>query len=367
VRWPGQIHATPIGVDVTPGAITLAQSAPNADGVVPALEHSAILDRPSGGPVSDAEAERVMGVLARRGFRGRSIVLGMSGPNVAGEVITLPPLTSKAPLDTLARAELARLRRWDDRAIECAWWALPAGAAMPGIGASAGVGGAAGPGAGATSAMTVGAQHSHVESLLTPWVAAGADVLAVDVRSLAIWRAVMPSLPPGRGVTSVVIDTRRDGATILIFAGRTLVYERSLSDLAMGKAMLLAAQRLGVEPAVVHELWCATDAAALASTPGGRSVLDVLHDCAAPTVRALAEEARVSGAYASGRFAAGDGPESVVLLTGDAAALPGFADLISREGLAGAALINCPPALLAARGLSTWHVPSRTTRARRAA
>ncbi len=363
MKWSGDAGRRVIGVDVTPAAIVLAQSRPHA-GASQHVERFAVLDRAAGGPVSEDEAARVMGVLARRGFVGRRLVLGLSGPNIAGEVISLPAITSKAPLHALACAELARLRRWDEQTMECAWWTLPASAPAPVGGAAASGGPSASAG---TSAMCIGAQHAHIEPMLAPWLAAGADVVAVDARSLAMWRSAVPSLPSARGVLSMILDVRRDGATILVFAGRTLVYERSLADLAMSRAIALAGERLGVAPAVVHELWTCANASAIPAALGGSAVLDVLRDCATTTVRSLAEEARVSGAYASGRFSATLGEGSVVLICGDAATLPGLADLLAAEGLAGVRLVEGQPSLLAARGLSIWCPPTHASRARGAA
>lgn len=65
-------------------------------------------------------------ILGRRGFVGRTISIAPSTGSCSSHVIELPPVDSGAPVDQLARMEIARERKCGPDEFELGHWTLPA-------------------------------------------------------------------------------------------------------------------------------------------------------------------------------------------------------------------------------------------------
>ena len=118
----------------------------------------------------DAEELRWAGsVLARRGFVGNKVSITPSTSVCSSHVIELPPADSGAPIDQLARMEIARERRCSPEDIEFGYWALPQRGK-------------------AQETLAVACPRSTVDSTLDLYEESGFVVTGLDLLELAVCR-----------------------------------------------------------------------------------------------------------------------------------------------------------------------------------
>lgn len=309
----------PIGLDVGSTRIKAVQLRHGPTG--PELVHATSIQRMRAGePFGPAEAARLAGVLRRQGFVGHRVVTSLPPGKLLSGVMELPPVSSGAPLDLIARQELARATKSDPGAIEVSWWVLPGGARA----------------AEGTHAMAVGCKHEDALELLDAMSAADLDVLAIDAPATALATAVAP-MSGSAGELSGMVDIGHSGAMVVMLLGRMVVYERVLGECGVGRLLDGLAARLGAERAdaevLLKSVGCRGNSAGGEPHPGRRSTdeEDVRADVRAVAtgfVDALIGELRLSMSYAMRRF---DAPMPRVLLTGGAAAMPGLGERVSEQ------------------------------------
>ena len=229
----------PIGVDVGSRWIKAAQVSGAAGRV--RLEAAALIPRAgTDAAPSPAELTQLADVLERQGFAGRRIVLSAPPQSLLTATVNLPPRGSGAPLEQIARMELARAHRCDPQQLSVAFWELPQAA---GPGASGAIGATGAPkasgasGAGATKqlestgAMAVACSSEQANPLLDAFEAAGFDVVGLDVSWLALRRACAPLLGEAgdTGVTGI-IDLGARSARVIALKQGVIVYERLLGE-----------------------------------------------------------------------------------------------------------------------------------------
>ena len=71
-----------------------------------------------GGPVDSTDADQLRNLIAKGGFKGRRVVLAVPCKQLLTGIMELPPRSSGAPLDQLARNELSRLHRCEPDSFE---------------------------------------------------------------------------------------------------------------------------------------------------------------------------------------------------------------------------------------------------------
>ena len=122
----GTARYSPIGLDVGSRCIKAVQFSRSHKGL--RICAVACIDRSGKGTaILAAEAAALRDILARQGFRGRKLVLGGPPARLLSGVMELPPRASGAPLDQIARIELARAHDCPPDSIDLSWWELPAG------------------------------------------------------------------------------------------------------------------------------------------------------------------------------------------------------------------------------------------------
>lgn len=317
------------------------------------------------GVLSTAEAIRVRGVLERHGFHGLSVVMRVPDTKMVKQVMELPPRQSGAPLDQIARGELARACRCGPDQMEASWWELPSGAR-----ASEG-----------THMMGVACAHASAEEVIAGAESAGLRVDALDTLSTAVRRACLRVAPidalamvaSGTGSSGssgtladglcMIVDLGWHGATIGVFVGDMLAYERCIGDAGLsGAASELSSElgldddvaryvidHLGVDGGSVPSRQATVSSASAAATvhnspsaidPGSAatSMADPLaihanaqllaeaRKIITKHLRSLIDEVRASHAYAGRRFNARD--DFDVLVTGGGAGVPGMLTLV---------------------------------------
>lgn len=301
----------PIGLDIGSCSIKAAQVMPGAG--KPRLTCSLILPRSAPGEAfSAAEAMRLRQVLHRRGFRGREVVLCVPGKMVLTSILELPPPSSGAPLDEIARAEMARAHRQQADEIEVAFWELPQ-APHPGE-----------PG----QVMAAACRHDHADSLIEPLRQAGLDVVALDLQSWAVARSLRPLLGDQTQLTAT-IDLGFGAATFVLLHQNLVVYERQLDGCGMA-AMIEAVQRdHGLKGEVIEHL---LDTVGFELTrcrrQEDRLLAEKIQGQLTNHFKALADEVRLSISYAAHQY-----PQARMdrlFLLGGGARVAGLSSMMSR-------------------------------------
>lgn len=297
----------PIGLDIGHRCIKAAQLSHLAGKA--RLEAAMTLERrEEGAPLSDAEAQRLAEVLRRRGFTGRRVVTAVPGEALLANVLTLPPAGSGAPLEQIARAEMARAHRCETDAMEVAFWPLPAPAR-------------ANEGA---QSLAVACEHESAETLLDAMAGAGLDVVALDVDGCALARACRSLLDEAQGIVAAV-DLGWHGARLVLLHGGTVIYERMLGGVGLASVAQIIERDGRLEADLVRHLLCRVGL----STPPDDSpytrLSGMLRNALEAHFTAVTQEVRLSLAYAANQYR-GTKVGQRLLLVGGGAEVPGLAE-----------------------------------------
>jgi len=311
---------SPIGMDIGARCIHAAQLRRTRRGVVASAWTT--LPRPvPGAPMTPEEARRIAATLDRLGFVGRSLVLSLPEDRTLSAALELPPRSSNAPLDAIARQELARAAKCEPADLEMAWWELP------------GAGRSGEP----THALAVGCRHADAAPFLDALEHAGFDVISIDAPLTALARAAAGSTPPPPQLTTV-LDLGWQAGHLLILHGALPVYQRSAAELGLSRLC----QQLAESPAqpsradqgsraehaehaeqILRDIGCAPSSSdtqlAWPQAPAARALCAALADEAA-------EHVRLAFAYTQRRF---DAQPARILLCGGGANLPGMPSRIA--------------------------------------
>lgn len=353
-RW--RARHTPIGVDVSPHVLRAAQLRRagagwrvTATATVPRDEPEAPLDR--------RDVQRLIATMRHRGFRGSQVVLTAPPERLLTGMLELPPRSSGAPVEQLARVEMSRLHKRDVSTFELACWDLPSPARA----------------AHCTHVMAVAYAHSDADALLDLFEGQGLNVRAIDAQGWALIRACAPMLADGFAV-NLIVDLGWDVAQASLVHQGVIVYERGLSDAGLGRLQERACRVLRCDRDAARTAIFAAgigpgglDTTARANERGQGTELDqAIRDHFQET----ADDLRISMSYVQHRYP--DARPGRVLLAGDGAAIPGLGEFLGspvgteavpvvpvglEPGLGGGLAEEgaCPPAALAkAIGLALY-------------
>lgn len=175
-----------------------------------------------GEALSPAEGERIARVLWRHGFRGQEVIVGVGAPALVLSTLELPPRSSNAPIEQIARVEVARSMRPEDaaRGFELATWDLPAPAQA----------------SSATHLTAAALPHSVAEHMLDALEAGGLSPIAVEPFPCALVRACRGMLaPPGDSTTVVdaIVDLGASSASIHLVMSGVPIYSRCMPELCL--------------------------------------------------------------------------------------------------------------------------------------
>lgn len=275
---------------------------------------------------SAAECARLAGVLYRRGFEGSDVVVAAPHGALLSSVMDLPPRSSGAPVDTIARMELARSHKRDASALEVAWWDLPEPARPGGSRASDGM-----------AAMAVGMTHEHSAAILDGMSAAGLQVLAIEPLPMSLARAALPLC--GGGGLSAIIDVGWTATTLSLIHGSTLIYTRGVEEAGLRKLYERAMPRMAVDEQRLDRLLAGTDEESTERRGIERELQAQLEQHSS----ILSRELMASLTYAGHRYPGV--ARGTLLLCGGGAELAGLAHRVSTTIGAPAAVVS--PAMLA--------------------
>ena len=188
-------------------------------------------------PLSAEDVRRLAGTLERQGFTGSDVVLAVPTEKLSTSVLDLPPRSSQAPLEQIARMELARAHKCAPDSFEMGCWDLPAAARATK----------------ATPVMAVACTHADANAIIDPFESEGLNVRALDVRPAAIARACAPLVGDPRTLTAI-LDVGWNVAALGLMHQGVVIYGRTLGDGGICKLYQTLANRLGLEEDVIDYL-----------------------------------------------------------------------------------------------------------------
>ncbi|MCG3180425.1 MAG: hypothetical protein BIFFINMI_02786 [Phycisphaerae bacterium] len=330
--WPAMLRSRcgVIGLDIGSRSVKAAQMAGGE--LIAAIQVPRM--NAGGGALADAEARQVCEMLRRRPFRGRRVATAVPSHQLMTGILELPPRSSGAPIEHLARVELGRRYDAEPSQFEADCWDLPSPVRA----------------ANRTCVMAVACKRQDAHRLLDDLEPHGLSVTALDVHALALARACRPLLAESGG-TGAIMDVGWAASRLVLVHHGTVVYERALPRLGVSAMAALMAAQVGVETVKGEELLASEG---LAGRPGqaDNDGAVTLQDEETPDVtEAMAAEVRTPLSYLSSQYS--DATVRQVVLVGGGALTPGLAARLSeRLGLAVVSpglesLCECDPELSA--------------------
>lgn len=352
---------TPIGIDVGSRAVKAVQYERDrwgdgkwqvvAAAQIPRAEVSRSSPFRSGGassqsgptgngiPLGAEDVRRLAGTLERQGFSGTDVVLAVPTEKLSTSVLDLPPRASQAPLEQIARMELARAHKCPPDSFEMGCWDLPAAARATK----------------ATPVMAVACSHADAAAIIDPFESEGMNVCALDVRPAALARACQPLLG-SPGTLTAILDIGWTVAALGLMHQGIVIYGRTLGDGGTCKLYQTLGNRLNLEDDVIDYLLAESglgdtgpdEAPAATRGPADASGLIAAH------FEAAVQELKVSLSYAQHQYH--ETAVSRLLLVGGGARIRGVAGHLSRAlgiqtiAAAPAALAACAPGVAAVCG-----------------
>lgn len=208
-------NRTPIGLDLAGREIKAIQLTRTATGH--RVDAALVLPQPEGAALDATRAKWLADVLTRQGFRGHRVVCAAPVGRVEAEMLELPPRASGAPVEQIARGELASVARITD-GFEMSCWDIPA---PPRGGAG-------------TSVFAVALRHDDADALLDPLESAGLEVRAIDARACALARAVTASQPADDPNPHILLDLEWDSGFVILVHRGVVLSQRALTEVGLG-------------------------------------------------------------------------------------------------------------------------------------
>ena len=296
----------PIGLDVGGRNVKAVQLNRSSAGW--RIEAAASMPRAEPGcDITRQEVRRVCEMLDKGSFRGRHIVLTAPSEKLLTGIMGLPPRTSGAPIEEIARLELSRMHNCAPEAFEMACWDLPAPAR-------------AGE---ATYVMAAGCPHAEANALLEVFEAEGLEVQGLEVHASAAARACGPLLEGISGIAAI-LDLGWYLERLVLLCQGVVVYERKRAKGGMETLVKSLAADLDLSAEDVERLL--TDRGLEPPQAGEGSPPEAgekIRAAAAAHFDAMIEEMRMPLTYVSNQYP--DAPTESLLLIGGGAKIPGLA------------------------------------------
>lgn len=200
------LTSDPIGIDVGHRHVKLAQLRRGR------LAAWACLNRDGTGHSLDtAEIRRIAETIRCGHFSGRQVVLAVPPERLLTGILELPPRSSGAPVDQLAKSELARRHEKTVQEIEACAWDLPSPARA----------------ANRTYMMAVACAHREAEAMIGAFEGAGLQVQSIETQATAVARAC-GAMFDDLGGTGAILDIGWTSAQLVMMYQGIVVYHRNL-------------------------------------------------------------------------------------------------------------------------------------------
>lgn len=330
MRWSGGKNQGPIGLDIGSRFIKAAQVSRGGRGVS-VTAAMAIPRLKDGGPMEREEAARLAEVLYRQGFEGQRVVMAAPSESLLVGTLSLPPKQSGAPVDQIARMELARMHKHDPMSFELVHWELPSTGNNSGKSAT-------------TSVMAAACPHADTEVLLDLFESTGLEVVGLDVSWLALARACAPMFAASPDVkkpaqtqakTVAILDIGWRTARVIVLRDDLIIFERVLTEGGLCKLRDTLKNQLQLDDNatdfLLRDVGCALPQVESAEpdrrasdrrTSGDDDAFKEPRRLITVHFAALLEELKVSLSYAVQQFR-GEGIDKLVL-AGGGGAIPGL-------------------------------------------
>lgn len=166
----------------------------------------------AGAPAQD-EMQWASSILARRGFVGSLVTCVPRTRDCSQHVIELPPPESGAPIEQLARVEVARARKCEPNSFEMGIWSLPQRGRT-------------------NETMAVACPKPVVHDLIQAYESGGLEVAGIDLPELAIMRGALEtksfSMLSADPRIDAVLHTSWNSALAVVTLGQRIVYVRRI-------------------------------------------------------------------------------------------------------------------------------------------
>ena len=300
---------SPIGVDFDGRHLRAVQLGRGADGW--RLQAAVRIPRVTPEqPLGNRDVDHLRSTLERLGFHGKRLVLAVPEDKLAVDVLELPPRGSGAPVEEIARSELARTHGYEPAAAEMVSWDLPPSSRARDM----------------TQMMAVALPHADAEALLDVFDRGGLEVAVLDTHMAATIRACRPLLP-AVGLTDV-LTIGWDWALLLLWLGGAVIYRRLMPENSLRRLTDAVARNLDLPADSVD---CVLEEVGLADRCRRKDdaplPLEALRTLIRKPVNAVAEAVRAALAYAYQMYA--DNGTAGVIVTGQAAAVPGVPEYLA--------------------------------------
>jgi Tfp pilus assembly PilM family ATPase len=281
-------------------------------------------------PTDAAIARHLGDVLYRHGFVGEDVVLAAPVNQLEADVLELPPRSSGAPVEQIARLEMARSAKLENEPFELECWDLP----TPSRGAAG------------ASVMAVALRHAHANALLDPFDAAGLNVVAIDARCCALARASMGYQQPDAMLA--VLDVDWDFGQVALISQGMLVYQRSINESQLSMVCRSIGDELQLEEDEIDYVLKHIGAGAEGADPEMSTLAQSrrIQQLITRYLDTVMNEAETAFQYAAHRYA--QTPIKTLLLTGPGAGIAGACGLIASRTnletrvLSPASIVECP-------------------------
>lgn len=229
---------SPIGLDIDGRWFTAVQvSRQNGE---TCLEAALALPRLSDNwPPSPLEIQRLNDVLARHAFEGHRLCLAIPGRQLLTGMLDAPPVSSGAPIQQIARMELARIHKRDPASLELHCWELPTRQR----------GGAGGDSRSLSNLMAAGAAIEDMLPLLDAFEHLHWDVHQLNIRSWAMVRACASMC--NDAPSTALLNIGWSCSKVALLHKGVVVYHRTLEEAGLSR----------LRARIQHELGCSAEAA----------------------------------------------------------------------------------------------------------
>ena len=287
-------RAATIGVDTSGRAMGIVQLARGPGRQV--RLRAATVARSSNGPeVSSEDCMRAAEAIHAQSMEGVNVATAIGVKHQLVAVVEIPAPDSGAPIDEIARAELAREVKKEEGAIESVWWALPA----------------TGRASDVSRALCVGIERESAVQAVEMLEGCGLTPLALAFRGSVLVHACRKLLG-GDGKLTAIVEVGEGETITCVCLGSMIVFYRKcdvgVATIREGIARVLHAD----EEIAAHVLQRVVAGEAI----GGVQGADVTAIVQA-SVGEIAESVRAAFAYVAHRYSRAELGE--VLVTGEGA------------------------------------------------
>ncbi len=184
--------------------------------------------------LNEAEIALLFDALDRQGAYGSAMAVLVPSALTATHLLELPPRDANVPIELLARAEMARLCRWEDsQPFQMLHWPVP-------MLSRAGRDEKTAP----TTLGAVAMLETELDALIAQLSVRGASIVAAVAAPLAAAEAACwLSAGDAAGSTGIVVDVQWDRSSLAVVRDGALLYHRDLPD----NGLMLLARGLAAE------------------------------------------------------------------------------------------------------------------------